>query len=200
MFGANLSGTINFFKLFYQPQLCMPQMTISNFSQLPVPIPDFYGRKIKGVVLDKDNTFADPYDVKVFPKYKDKWNQLRECYPGAHCLIVSNTAGTVDDHGFKQADLIEKKIGVAVLHHKTKKPGCRDEILEYFKKNGICDSPQEIVVVGDRLLTDIMTANLMKSSSIWVSDGVIKNTRWVSKFEKTIYRGLLKAGYKPLRF
>ena len=61
-----------------------------------------------------------------------------------------------------------------MLPHSTKKPGCGPEIMEYFQKypeTGVT-RPDQIAVVGDRLTTDIMMANLMGSYGVWVKDGV----------------------------
>lgn len=88
---------------------------------------------------------------------------------------MSNTAGatTYDRDGRLKAKL-EAATGVPVLTHRLKKPGCRDEIMAYFKdhpETGVTD-PSHLVVVGDRLATDMMTANLMGSWGIWIKDGV----------------------------
>jgi phosphatidylglycerophosphatase GEP4 len=46
--------------------------------------------------------------------------------------------------------------------------------MEYFQnhKDSGVTSPSQIVVVGDRLLTDMMLANMMGSHGIWIKDGV----------------------------
>jgi phosphatidylglycerophosphatase GEP4 len=47
--------------------------------------------------------------------------------------------------------------------------------MEYFRKypeTGVT-RPDQIAVVGDRLTTDIMLANLMGGYAVWVRDGVI---------------------------
>ena len=36
-------------------------------------------------------------------------------------------------------------------------------------------SPSQIAIVGDRLFTDVMMANLMGSYAFWLRDGVVKN-------------------------
>lgn len=40
--------------------------------------------------------------------------------------------------------------------------------------------PDQIAVVGDRLFTDVMMANMMGSWGIWVRDGVIEEKGLVS--------------------
>lgn len=62
-----------------------------------------------------------------------------------------------------------------VFSHRTKKPGCGGEIMDYFRKHpetGVT-SPSQIAIVGDRLTTDMMLANTMGSRGIWIKDGVV---------------------------
>lgn len=72
----NTSATINVFRLIYNPTLCLPQATISNFNQLPIPLSSAFvslsNRQkldIRAVVLDKDNCFAKPKENNVYQPY-----------------------------------------------------------------------------------------------------------------------------------
>lgn len=91
-------------------------------------------------------------------------------------MIVSNSAGTADDPGGKEASLLEAATGVKVLRHSTKKPGCGAQVLEYFRNapDVSVTSPSQIVVVGDRLFTDVLMANMMGAWGVWVKDGVMQ--------------------------
>jgi phosphatidylglycerophosphatase GEP4 len=105
---------------------------------------------------------------------KDHFQRLRHAYPGSKLLIVSNTAGTDSDKQQKEAAILEANTGIKVLRHSTKKPGCKEEVMAYFKAHpdaGVT-RPDQIAVVGDRLSTDIMMANMMGSYGVWVRDGV----------------------------
>jgi phosphatidylglycerophosphatase GEP4 len=89
---------------------------------------------------------------------------------------VSNTAGTTSDPGLKQAAVLEANTGVKVLEHPTKKPGCKDEVMAYFRAHpdsGVT-RPDQIAIVGDRLSTDIMMANMMGSYGFWIKDGAVR--------------------------
>lgn len=68
-----------------------------------------------------------------------------------------------------------------VLRHEVKKPGCRAEVLSYFRSKLDCNvtSPDQIAVVGDRLFTDVMMANLMGGYGVWVRDGVVERKSFV---------------------
>jgi phosphatidylglycerophosphatase GEP4 len=70
-----------------------------------------------------------------------------------------------------------------VLRHSTKKPGCGTEILSHFQRlpdSGVTNASQ-IAIVGDRLFTDTMLANMMGSWSVWVKDGVVEEKSLVSR-------------------
>ncbi|KAH7362638.1 HAD superfamily phosphatase [Plectosphaerella cucumerina] len=177
----NLSGTVNIFRLFARPSLCLPHHTISTFNDLPIPLNRAFegqGRQadIRAVVLDKDDCFAVPHTSEVHPPYKDHFEKLKAAYPGKKLLIVSNTAGATSfDKKLTLAAELEKSTGVPVLPHASKKPGCGDEIMEYFRKHpetGV-SHPSQIAVIGDRLSTDMMLANMMGAWGFWVKDGVV---------------------------
>ena len=92
-------------------------------------------------------------------------------------MIVSNSAGTNDDHHGKEAEILEAATGVEVFRHSTKKPGCAIDVLNYLRSGNVpgLTRPDQIVVVGDRLFTDVIMANMMGAWSIWVKDGVRKS-------------------------
>ena len=109
------------------------------------------------------------------------FERLKKEYPGNRLLIVSNRAGT--DSYVEEAELVEQSTGVPVLRHSTKKPGCGSDILGFFRSHpetGVT-RPSQIAVVGDRLLTDIMLANLMGAMGVWVQEGVEVQRGFVSQ-------------------
>lgn len=187
----NVSATLNVSRLLYNPALCLPHITVKAFDKIPIPftIQGHPDATIKGVVLDKDNCFAKDHDDKVWPSYSETWKRLQEAYPKEQLLIVSNSAGTNDDIDYKQALKLENDTGVTVLRHPTKKPGCFNEIQAYFDELDI--KPHEIMVVGDRLFTDMLMANMMGSWGLWLSDGVEQSQKVFPKMERTLYAQLV---------
>lgn len=185
----NLSGSLNVLRLFANPALCLPHHTVSSFDKIPVPLSEAFqtgkGEKkpdIRAVVLDKDNCFAVPHQNEIFPSYKTKFDELRKAYPGSKLLIVSNSSGTGADPGYKDAELLENNTGVTVLRHATKKPGCHGEIMDYFRStpDSQVTRPDQVAIVGDRLFTDMLMANMMGAHSVWVRDGVVEDRNIVS--------------------
>ncbi|KAK6533568.1 hypothetical protein TWF694_002506 [Orbilia ellipsospora] len=201
MIGGNLSATFNVLRLLYSPSLCLPHTVIPTFAHLPVPL-EFPGQKsdIRAVILDKDNCFAENNALEVYGPYKDKFEALKRAYPGNRLLIVSNSSGTVDDKDGKEAIQLSQALSVPVLRHNVKKPGCMDEIITHLRScpDVNLESPSQIAVVGDRLFTDIMMANMMGAWSVWVRDGVdVKYASAFSGFERTLHEFLVKRGYQP---
>lgn len=191
----NISGTINFLRLFTNPALCLPHHTVATFDQLPVPLSAAFARRngerkpdIRAVVLDKDNCFAVPKQNQVHAPYQSKFDDLRKAYPGSKLLIVSNSSGTASDKGYADAELLERNTGITVLRHTTKKPGCHAEIMDYFRSRpdtGVTNESQ-VAIVGDRLFTDMMMANMMGSYGIWVKDGTVLDHGLVSDIKVLI--------------
>ncbi|KAK4169061.1 mitochondrial PGP phosphatase [Cladorrhinum sp. PSN259] len=204
----NLSASLNIFKLLAKPSLCLPHATVSTFADLPIPLNKAFPAKtsgskqadIKAVVLDKDDCFAYPEENEVFDKYKKHFELLRAAYPGRRLLIVSNTAGATSyDKDGKMASAVEKATGVIVLTHAVKKPGCGDEIMKYFRSHpetGVT-SPSQVAIVGDRLATDMMLANMMGSWGVWVREGVVPHEKKsiFSRVERSVAPYLVSRGY-----
>lgn len=200
----NLSASLNIFKLIAKPSLCLPHATVATFNDLPIPLNKAFGNgekkvDIKAVVLDKDDCFAIPDHNEIYGDYKvglclfssplritsansaqERMEALKAAYPGRRLLIVSNTAGALSwDKDGKMASAVKRATGITVLPHGVKKPGCGDEIMSYFRahpETGVT-SPHQIAVVGDRLATDMMLANMMGSYGIWVKDGVVPHEK-----------------------
>ncbi|KAM3545580.1 hypothetical protein ARSEF1564_001574 [Beauveria bassiana] len=177
----NLSASLNATRLLFKPSICLPHHTVSTFNDLPIPLDSVLHARglkanIRAVVLDKDDCFAYPDAKEVYGPYKNHFEKLRKAYPGRKLLVVSNTSGaTTWDKNLSQAVEVERSTGVHVLPHAVKKPGCGPEIMAYFEKHpetGVTD-PSQVAVVGDRLTTDMMLANMMGGWGFWIRDGVV---------------------------
>ena len=181
---GNLSGTFNALRILFKPSLIKPNLIYDTFNDMPIPLND----KIKAIVIDKDNCISYPHQNHVWGPYNDQWEKLKKHYPGKAILIVSNTAGSNSDRDLKEAKLLEKNTGVTVFRHSIKKPGCHQEIYDYFVENKIVERSDEIAVIGDRLFTDIMMSNLMNSCGIWFKSGVKKSNNPLMIFERFLSR------------
>ena len=121
---------------------------------------------VKAVIFDKDNTLTPPYS---FVMNKNIDSTVRECqklFGYDKVVIFSNSAGrnlnfkshagSDDDKGYLHAEAIEEELGIRVIRHKQKKP---DGLLETVSLWADV-SAHEVMMVGDRYLTDIYGGNL----------------------------------------
>ncbi|KAA1098236.1 hypothetical protein PGT21_031246 [Puccinia graminis f. sp. tritici] len=141
-----------------------------------------------GVVIDKDNCITKPYHDQLVPELQHAWQSCLATFGNLGVLLVSNSAGTADDPALIQAESVARHLGVPVLVHATKKPGQQvvKAIEKYFTKDyrlvpviypsrrsscgppvsSRCHSnrtPLKLVVIGDRVTTDIILASRLRS-------------------------------------
>jgi phosphatidylglycerophosphatase GEP4 len=172
--------TLSYF--LHDPSSLLPHSQIPTFLSLPIPVaaalPIKPSPKIRAMVLDKDNTICPPNTAMMHLTYLAKLDKLRASPEFAHSphsiLIVSNTAGSTSAPAHEaEAKALEAELGIPVLrqHPERRKPFCGPDVLRYFANHGVTSNPAEIIVVGDRLATDVLLAREMGSWSLWVRDG-----------------------------
>ena len=151
--------------------------------------------------------------------FQDAWRECRETFGEGNVLVVSNSAGTpqydaggiqvggkitsrssgckICNNAFSkpplQAESISYHLRAPVLRHNTPKPGysCIQGVRNYFGSLPSAVRDDELVVIGDRIFTDVVMANRMKSGengrgplAIWTSGVWTKEAmgvRWIEK-------------------
>ncbi|KAG2153207.1 HAD phosphatase [Suillus clintonianus] len=161
----NIPGILAPFQLLRNPRLVIPHLTVKDIRQI-----DFLALRnagYRGAVFDKDNCLTIPYKDPLVPELEDAWRECREAFGEGNILIVSNSAGTKFDAGGIQAESVSYHLSVPVLRHDTLKPGysCIASIRAYFSSLRVPISDGELVVVGDRIFTDVIMANRMHAPS-----------------------------------
>ncbi len=137
---------------FVKPSVVMPHFSVPDIRSINPHA--LYDAGFKGVVFDKDNTLTRPYVLEIYEPLQKTFDSFRDVFGIERLCIMSNSAGTRDDKDYLDASTIEEALGVTVLRHHRKKPGGIQAVVDYFK----CD-PAELVMVGDRLFTDIAFGN-----------------------------------------
>ncbi|THV06197.1 HAD-superfamily phosphatase [Dendrothele bispora CBS 962.96] len=159
----NVPGILVPFQLFINPRIIVPALSVKDIRQL-----NFHALKkagYKGAVFDKDNCLTVPYKDALVPELESSWKECCEVFGEGNVLIVSNSAGSFQDAGGIQAEAINHHLGVPVLFHASMKPSypCIDTIRTYFGSLRHPIKDRELVIIGDRLFTDIVMANRMNS-------------------------------------
>lgn len=113
------------------------------------------GVGFKGVVFDKDNTLTEPFSLEVQEPLKPSLAACHAAFDGK-LVLYSNSAGLkqYDPEG-REAAALEAALGIPVLRHEDKKPSGGSADLEKFFG---CTS-SELIMVGDRFLTDVVFGN-----------------------------------------
>ncbi|CAG8775885.1 21111_t:CDS:2 [Cetraspora pellucida] len=194
----NFNAIFGIFSVFKKPQLAVPHIIIDDIRDIKF---DLLKRKgIKALAFDKDNTLTTPYASEIYPPFKNAWQECKKQFGSENIIIISNSAGTADDSDFQQAKKIEDNLDVPVLRHKSKKPGGGSELISHFARY----PPETIVVIGDRLLTDIVFGNLNGMATIFtkriITDrGDNKIASIVRQMEYQLLSLLQTCGIKPPR-
>lgn len=150
---------------------------------------------VRAVIFDKDNTLTAPYVNEIYPELQSVVARFKTVF-GNNMKILSNSAGTKDDKGYRDAVEIEEKLGIPVIRHDKKKPLATECVAEQFE----C-SPEEIVMVGDRLLTDTLFGNLAGlltiHSGILTTRGDNRPAMIARNWENSLLRKWIRKGATP---
>ncbi|HDR5836775.1 TPA: YqeG family HAD IIIA-type phosphatase [Bacillus anthracis] len=145
---------------------------------------DLKKRGIKGVITDLDNTLIEWDRPNATPQLEEWFLKMKE--QGIQVTVVSNN----NEQRVKDfADLL----GIPFIH------SARKPFVRAFKRaiREMQLQPDEVVVIGDQLLTDVLGGNRVGLHTILVvpvaqTDGLV--TRFNRKIERRIMRNMKKKG------
>jgi len=100
----------------------------------------------------------------IVPQIQEAWDQCLEVFGKGNVLIVSNSAGTLADPGAIQCESVTYHTRAPVLRHRSLKPAysCINMIRRYFSSLTPPVQDEALIVVGDRVFTDVVMANRMR--------------------------------------
>ncbi|KAJ7099507.1 mitochondrial PGP phosphatase-domain-containing protein [Mycena belliarum] len=159
----NVPGILVPFQLLFSPRIILPNLIVKDIRHL-----DFVALKkagYRGAVFDKDNCLTLPNKDELVPELRDAWNECRQTFGDGNVLIVSNSAGAKSDTGGIQAESVTRSLQAPVLFHSTLKPGysCIRAIQRYFASLHTPVRTEQLIVVGDRVFTDVVLANRLRN-------------------------------------
>mmetsp|Transcript_27072 Transcript_27072/g.40203 ORF Transcript_27072/g.40203 Transcript_27072/m.40203 type:complete len:354 (-) Transcript_27072:237-1298(-) len=154
----NTKALLSLGSIIRRPYLASPHVSVATISEVNYEaMREKCG--IKAIIFDKDNTLTAPYENTIHPLASSGLESAIQTFGRSNVAILSNSAGTADDPGYKDATEIEKAMNIQVIRHDEKKPGGLKEVMDHFGTDVITE-PSQLCMVGDRLLTDIVFGNL----------------------------------------
>ncbi|GAB5362908.1 hypothetical protein AAMO2058_000839000 [Amorphochlora amoebiformis] len=170
-----------------KPSVMVPHISTPNVNSIPFRALKSAG--IKVVVFDKDNTITAPYSFELHDTARKGLAEAQKLFGKENVILMSNSAGTLDDDGFREADIIEHELGLPVLRHKEKKPKGMPELTAHFTGK---IEPAEMCIVGDRVLTDVLFGSLNGLLTIHVSDPLdVKSDNKMARFWRVVENSFL---------
>ncbi|KAF4563179.1 hypothetical protein EYR40_007110 [Pleurotus pulmonarius] len=208
----NIPGLLAPAQLLFKPRLVLPAVIVPDIRSI-----DFVQLRkagYRGAVFDKDNCLTIPHRDTLVPELKDAWQECKRTFGNGNVLIVSNSAGTYLDAGEIQAESVSHHLGVPVLKHGSFKPAysCINSIRTYFSSLEKPISDHELIVVGDRIMTDVVMANRMKrrngeeetgplaiwTTGVWQKESMVM--RWLERgLVNLVNRMAQRSNSKPVQ-
>ncbi len=136
---------------------------------------NFYiNNKIKCIFADLDNTL-DAYDVLIPSKRVVDLKETLNKNNIELCIVSNNKE--------KRKSIYAERLGVKAIFS-CRKPFSK-RISEFINKLGY--SKDEVILVGDQLLTDVLCGKNAKIKVI-LTDPIVKKDQWTTKFNRLIDR------------
>lgn len=161
----NLGGICAVASALREPQLLKPHLRAADVSCI-----DWHRIRnagYTGVVLDKDNTITPPHANTLHKQAKSGVHAALEAFDG-NVVILSNSAGQAQ-YDMEDADAmaLESALDIKVLRHASRKPQSNAH-LEFALQQQMHCKPEQLVVVGDRLLTDVLLGHRLGAYTVHV--------------------------------
>ena len=171
------------------PGLLLPRFNYQSINEIDADA--LYAMGTRYIVFDKDNTLSIPFMDTMELSIADKVASLKDVKSSKFAgkmAILSNSAGSSDDDDYLLAAATERGLGLPVIRHALKKPRCLAEVLQHFGPHA---RPDQVCVVGDRLLTDVMFGNMHGMTTILVAPLSVRRDHIVAVVIRAMERAVL---------
>ncbi|KAK8796928.1 hypothetical protein WA538_000152, partial [Blastocystis sp. DL] len=185
----NSSGVRGFLKILCsrkERQKLLPILSFPSVADIPFSALKRCGAK--AVIFDKDNTLTAPYSFSMDKQTEETVRRCQRLFGYDNVVIFSNSAGSDDDRGYLHAQTIEEELKIRVIRHHLKKPDGLLEAVSLWPSV----QPSEVMMVGDRYLTDIYGGNQHGMLTVCVDIITETNDNKGAIFARRLERFLLR--------
>lgn len=216
----NVPGIAAVVQSIRRPGWLIPHLQVASIRHLDWH--RIYASGVRYIVFDKDNCLTAPHQDKLAEPLQTTWDECLDVFGAENVLLVSNSAGSCSDPQALAAENVSSNLGIPVLCHAAKKPSsqCARQVVEHFLSLALrrADSsrtpPLHILVIGDRITTDMVFAQRMAqcltkmesderharctsilTKQLWGREGL--GTRCLRVIESSVLRQLVRIGIPP---
>ncbi|TNY17282.1 mitochondrial PGP phosphatase-domain-containing protein, partial [Rhodotorula diobovata] len=220
---ANWSGVAATLGALVRPRVLEPALRVPSIASLDFARLANEGNVV-GVIIDKDNCIAPPRSDSLAPDpaLHAAWASLLRTFGPHNVLVVSNSAGSLSkDPLLLQAEALSRNLAVPVLVHEGPKPAhkCVEQVvyspLARARASHLAaaaagaststitatkagpPTPTRLLVIGDRLATDMILAHRLSALSFPLSAVPVLTTHlwaregWGTTLLRWVERGAL---------
>ncbi|KAI3649661.1 hypothetical protein MP228_005293 [Amoeboaphelidium protococcarum] len=105
------------------------------------------------LLIDKDNCWCHPRQDSVYEEYRQSFTAMKESFENVYWL--SNTISL--DPQYRNTN--KRFEGLEVIPVTAKKPACGEEVEKFLRTRHSDFEQSQVVMMGDRVLTDVLMAN-----------------------------------------
>ena len=156
--------------------------TIYKETVFDVNYTKLYESGVRLILTDLDNTLVSYKDDNVNEQLMNFIETLKA--QGFEIMIISNNSSE------KRVKEFAQKLNIEYLS-KAMKP-LKGGFKKILKKASRKYSPNEVVAIGDQLMTDVFAANRMNYTSILVKAIDRKTEKWTTRFNRMLEKHVLK--------
>ena len=192
-----------------RPSLMIPDYQVATIADVNWESLRQQQPQLRAAVFDKDNTLTAPYANEIHPTCQKSIKQAMQVFSAGAVAVLSNSAGTVTDDpdgvdatAFEQANvtLLDGKV-LPVIRHQDKKPSrkCLEQTMQHFGTETV-QEPAQIVMIGDRLWTDVVFGNLYGCTTIYAAQTLHDKTdNWTAKLLRPVEQRTSRFWQRVLR-
>ncbi|KAI3630617.1 hypothetical protein MIR68_012052 [Amoeboaphelidium protococcarum] len=105
------------------------------------------------LLIDKDNCWCHPRQNAVYEEYRQSFTAMNESFQNVYWL--SNTISL--DSQYRDSN--QRFEGIEVIPVTAKKPACGEKVEKFLQTRHSDLRQSQVVMMGDRVLTDVLMAN-----------------------------------------
>lgn len=184
-FNADAIRTLSKVLISREWKVLLPKLWVPSIDHIDYKL---LAQHYKAVIFDKDNCLTTPYTLNLV--HREAVDRCKEVFGDGNVAVLSNCIGCEHAKDSIMCEFEQKYNLKVIRHYNVKKPNCKSHVLSHFGNKIVSD---QIVMVGDRLSTDVLFANMHGMYSVLVDPFTEKGDNWAAIVVRRLERVFLKS-------